>query len=63
MGLGGVSIWSLVLIALIIMLLFGTKRIRDAGGDFGAALKGLRKGFSSDEEGKIRSALKKKVKL
>lgn len=63
MGLSGISIWSLLLIALIIMLLFGTKRVRDAGGDFGAAIKGLRKGLSSDDEEKIKKSLKKRVKI
>lgn len=62
MGLSGISVWSLLLIALIIMLLFGTKRIREAGGDFGAAIKGLRKGISAEDEAKIKKELKKRVK-
>ena len=42
MGLHGISITSLVLIFLIVLLLFGSKRIRTIGEDFGRALKGFR---------------------
>ena len=33
MGFGGISIWSLLLILAIVVLLFGTKKLRGAGGD------------------------------
>ena len=35
MGFGGISIWSLVLILGIVILLFGTKKLRNVGGDLG----------------------------
>lgn len=45
MGLGGVSIGSLLLIFLIVLLLFGTKRLRSIGEDLGGALRGFKKGL------------------
>jgi len=43
MGFGGISIWSLILILVIVLLLFGTKRLRNVGSDLGGAIKGFRK--------------------
>lgn len=45
MGLEGISVGSLLLILLIVMLLFGTKRIRSMGEDLGTAIKSFRKGM------------------
>ena len=47
---GGISIWQLLIVLVIVMLLFGTKRIRTIGQDLGEALRGLRKGASDLEE-------------
>lgn len=44
MGLRGISIGSIVLVLLIVLLVFGTKRLRTIGEDLGAALRGFRKG-------------------
>jgi len=49
MGLGGISPWSLVLILVIVLLLFGTKKLRGLGGDLGGALKGFKKAMGDDE--------------
>ena len=52
MGLGGISMGSLILIFLIILLLFGTKKLRNMGEDLGHALKSFRKGLQeSDKSG------------
>lgn len=48
MGFRGMGLGSLVLIFLIILVLFGTKRLREIGGDLGAAIKGFRKGLQED---------------
>lgn len=50
MGLGGISIWQLLIILAIVVMLFGTKRLRNIGGDLGAAIKGFRNSMSNDEE-------------
>ena len=50
MGIGGISVWQLLIILLIVMMLFGTKRLRGLGSDLGAAIKGFRSSVSNDEE-------------
>lgn len=50
MGLSGISIGSLILIFLVVLLLFGTKRLRNVGEDVGAAVKSFRKGLQNAEE-------------
>jgi sec-independent protein translocase protein TatA len=42
-GIG--SIWHWLILLLIVGLVFGTKRLRNIGGDLGAAIKGFRKGM------------------
>ncbi|GAA4358601.1 twin-arginine translocase TatA/TatE family subunit [Kangiella marina] len=48
--LGNISIWQLIIILVIILLLFGTKKLRNAGGDVGAALKNFKKAFKDENE-------------
>ncbi|MCW8195379.1 Sec-independent protein translocase subunit TatA [Proteobacteria bacterium 005FR1] len=50
MGLGGISIWQLLIVLAIVVLIFGTKRLRNIGGDLGGAIKGFKKGLREDEE-------------
>lgn len=52
MGISGISPGSLILILLIVMLLFGTKRLRSLGEDLGSALQGFKKGMreANDED-------------
>ena len=50
MGIGGFSVGSLVLILVIVMLLFGTKRVRSMGEDLGAALRSFKKGVGATGE-------------
>ena len=49
MGLGGISIWQLLIILAIIVMVFGTSRLRNLGGDLGSAIKGFRNSMSKDE--------------
>jgi len=49
MGFGGISIWQLLIVALIIVLLFGTKKLRGLGGDLGSAVKGFKKAVTDEE--------------
>ena len=41
MGLGGISIWQLLIVLVIVLLLFGTKKLRNLGTDLGRRGKGL----------------------
>ena len=50
MGLGGISIWQLLIILVIVLLLFGTKRLRNLGGDLGNAVKGFKKAMGDEEK-------------
>ncbi|SDG61193.1 sec-independent protein translocase protein TatA [Pseudomonas benzenivorans] len=50
MGFGGISIWQLLIILLIVVMLFGTKRLKGLGSDLGDAIKGFRKSMGSDED-------------
>lgn len=50
--MGGISIWQLLIIAVIVVLLFGTKKLRGIGGDLGGAVKGFKKAMSEDESAK-----------
>ncbi|WP_101758346.1 twin-arginine translocase TatA/TatE family subunit [Oceanicoccus sp. KOV_DT_Chl] len=52
MGLGGISIWQLLIILAIVVMLFGTKRLRNLGGDLGAAIKGFRSSIADDDKDK-----------
>ncbi len=55
--MGGISIWQLLIILLIVLLLFGAKRLRTLGSDLGAAVKGFR---SAVKEGEEEAAVEKK---
>ncbi len=48
MGMGGISVWQLLIILAIVIMLFGTKRLRTLGSDLGSAVKGFRKTMSED---------------
>lgn len=45
MGFGGISFGSLLLILLIVLVLFGSKRIKGLGEDLGQAVRSFRKGL------------------
>lgn len=46
----GISIWQLVIVLLIVLLLFGAKRLRNIGTDLGSAVKGFKKAVSEEED-------------
>lgn len=50
MGFGGISLWQLLIVLLIVLLVFGTKRLKSVGGDLGSGLKSFRKAMDSDDE-------------
>lgn len=50
MGFGGISIWQLLIVLLIVVLLFGTKKLRNMGGDLGSALKNFRSAMKDGED-------------
>jgi len=50
MGLGGISLWQLLIVLVIVLLIFGTKRLRSLGGDLGSAVKGFRRAMDDAED-------------
>lgn len=52
MGLGGISIWQLAIVLLIVVLIFGTKRLKSIGSDLGGAIKGFKKAMDQQDEDK-----------
>ena len=46
----GFSVWQLVIILAIVMLLFGTKKLTNIGGDIGSAIKNFKKSMREGEE-------------
>ncbi len=53
MGIGGIGIWQLLIILVIVLMLFGTKRLRGLGGDLGGAIKGFKKAVSEEPTEKV----------
>ena len=61
-GLGGISPWSLVIILVIVVVIFGTKRLRNAGGDLGGAVKNFKDSMRTGEnEVNAKSAKKESI--
>ena len=50
MGMVGISLWQLAIILLIVVVIFGTKKVRSIGGDLGGAIKGFRKAMGDADE-------------
>ncbi len=50
MGFGGISIWQLLIILGIIVLVFGTKKLRSLGGDLGGAIKSFKQAINEGDE-------------
>lgn len=54
--LGGISIWQLLIVLGIIILIFGTKKLRNVGGDLGGAVKGFKKAMHEEEKSEDKDA-------
>jgi len=48
--IGGISVTQLLILLVSVMLVFGTKRLRNIGSDLGSAVKGFRKGIEDEPE-------------
>ena len=47
--MGGLSIWHWLVVLVIVVLVFGTKRLKNVGKDLGDAVKGFKKGVQDDD--------------
>ncbi len=58
--MANISPWQLLIILLIVLLIFGTKKLRNIGGDLGGAMKDFRKGLNDgDGDGDDDTSAKK----
>lgn len=48
--MGSFSIWHWLIVLLVVILIFGTKKLRNMGSDLGGAMKGFKEGMRSDPE-------------
>lgn len=48
MGIGGISVWQLLIVLAIVIMIFGTKRLSTIGGDLGSAIKGFKKSMNDE---------------
>ena len=47
--MGGLSIWHWLIVLLVVILIFGTKKLRNIGSDLGGAVKNFKEGVREDE--------------
>ncbi|WP_133000164.1 Sec-independent protein translocase subunit TatA [Luteimonas arsenica] len=48
--MGSFSIWHWIIVLVVVLLIFGTKRLRGAGRDLGEAVKGFKKGMADEDD-------------
>ena len=52
MGIGGISFWQILIILVLILILFGGKKIKTMGSDLGESLKGFKKAIKDEDSAK-----------
>lgn len=55
--MGTFSIWHWLIVLLVVVLIFGTKKLANIGSDLGKAVRGFKDGVKSDEEAKAAAKL------
>jgi sec-independent protein translocase protein TatA len=55
MGFGGINLWQLLLVLAIVVLLFGTKKLRGVGSDLGGAIRGFKSAMKDDNDDKTQN--------
>jgi sec-independent protein translocase protein TatA len=48
--MGSFSIWHWLIVLLVVVLIFGTKKLRNIGADIGGAVKGFKDGMKAEED-------------
>ncbi len=51
MGVGGIGIWQLLIILVLVILIFGTKKLKNVGGDLGGAIKNFKQSMKEENSG------------
>jgi sec-independent protein translocase protein TatA len=55
--MGSFSIWHWLIVLLVVLLIFGTKKLRNIGSDLGGAVRGFKEGMKSTEDDKAPAKL------
>ncbi|HUL57155.1 MAG TPA: Sec-independent protein translocase subunit TatA [Usitatibacter sp.] len=55
--MGGMSIWHWIILLVIVLLVFGTKKLRNIGADLGGAVKGFKDGMKGEDEASKKGEL------
>ncbi len=48
MGVGGIGIWQLLIVLVLVILIFGTKKLKNVGGDLGGAIKSFKSAVKNE---------------
>ena len=54
--MGGLSIWHWLIVLVVVVLIFGTKKLRNIGQDLGGAVKGFKEGMKTETDGTTSTA-------
>lgn len=55
--MGSFSIWHWLIVLLVVVLIFGTKKLANIGSDLGKAVRGFKDGMKTDEDPKVTAKL------
>ena len=55
--MGSFSIWHWLIVLLVVILIFGTKKLRNMGSDLGSAVKGFKDGMKTEEDKTAKSEI------
>jgi sec-independent protein translocase protein TatA len=55
--MGSFSIWHWLIVLLVVVLIFGTKKLRNMGSDLGSAVKGFKEGMKTEEDKTAKSEI------
>ena len=57
----GISIWQLLILLAVVILIFGTKKLKNVGGDLGSAIKSFKSAVKEGEAGEDKNTQQNKV--
>lgn len=55
--MGSFSIWHWLIVLLVVLLIFGTKKLRNMGSDLGGAVRGFKEGMKSADDEKTAAKI------
>ncbi|MSQ58724.1 MAG: Sec-independent protein translocase subunit TatA [Betaproteobacteria bacterium] len=55
--MGSFSIWHWLIVLVVVLLIFGTKKLRNIGADLGGAVKGFKEGMKTEEDKTLQAKI------